>query len=173
MTASVQDPGMNDRRKASTPVVPRQTDRTWPAADSLLEFRLLGPLEVRRGGDPVTLGGRRQRALLALLCLHPATVIAVDRIVDELWGESPPRTARHAVEVHVSELRKLLGADVIATRAPGYLLAVRPQHVDTSRFSMLLDEGSEALLAGDAALATSTLAAALALWRGSPLADVA
>lgn len=121
----------------------------------------------------MTLGGARQRALLALLCLHRGTVLAVDRIVDELWGESPPQTARHMVEVYVSKLRKLLGADVLATRPPGYLLAVDPEHVDVGRFERLLAEGRDALGEGDAAVAAFTLASALTLWRGPPLADFA
>jgi DNA-binding SARP family transcriptional activator len=155
---------------AETPVAEGLPGRARPGR-APLELRLLGPLEVRRGGEAVILGGARQRALLALLCLHRDTVVAVDRIVDELWGESPPPTARHMVEVYVSKLRKLIGADVLATRPPGYLLQVDPEQVDVERFERLLAEGKEALDAGDPALAASTLADALAFWRGPPLAD--
>lgn len=142
---------------AETPVAEGLPGRARPGR-APLELRLLGPLEVRRGGEAVILGGARQRALLALLCLHRDTVVAVDRIVDELSGESPPPTARHMVEVYVSKLRKLIGADVLATRPPGYLLQVDPEQVDVERFERLLAEGKEALDAGDPALAASTLA---------------
>ncbi len=137
------------------------------------ELCLLGPLEVRRAGQPLPLGGAHARALLALLSLHRGTVVSVDRIVDGVWGESPPQTARHMVEVYVSKLRKLLGADVLATRAPGYLLRVDPEYVDIARFERLLSEGRDALGEGDAAVAASKLTGGLSLWRGPPLADFA
>lgn len=156
-----------------TPVAESRPERPRLATAPALEFRLLGPLEVRKGGEVVSLGGARQRALIALLCLQRGAVMGVERIVDELWGESPPRTARHMVEVYVSKLRKLLGADMLTTRAPGYLLEVGPEHLDVSRFERLLGEGKEALAAGDPGLAASNLADALALWRGPPLADFA
>ena len=76
---------------------------------AVLEFRLLGPLEVRRGGEPLALGGARPRALLACLLLGRGRVLSVDELVDALWGESPPQTARHMVAVYVSKLRRLLG----------------------------------------------------------------
>src|SRR6186997_845641 len=96
--------------------------RRLPNEEGAVEVRLLGPLEIRRRGDALPLGGKRQRALLALLCLNRGIVVSVDRIVDELWTESPPPTARHMVEVYVSKLRKLVGSDLVRTRAPGYLL---------------------------------------------------
>jgi DNA-binding SARP family transcriptional activator len=133
------------------------------------ELCLLGPLEVRRAGQPLPLGGAHARALLALLSLHRGTVVSVDRIVDGVWGESPPQTARHMVEVYVSKLRKLLGADVLATRTPGYLLEVDPAYVDIARFERLLCEGRDALGEGDAAGAASKLTSGLSLWRGPPL----
>ena len=136
-----------------------------------LEFRLLGPIEVRLGGEAVSLGGLRQRALLALLCLNRGTVVAVDRIVDELWGESPPASARHMVEVYVSKLRGLFGPHALLTRSPGYVMEVESQSVDVSRFEGLLAEGEEALAMAEPKVAASRFIGALALWRGPALAD--
>ena len=96
----------------------RPLSETAAESQASLEFRLLGPLEVRLGGEVVLLGGLRQRALLALLCLNRGTVVAVDQIVDELWGESPPASARHMVEVYVSKLRGLFGPHTLLTRSP-------------------------------------------------------
>jgi DNA-binding SARP family transcriptional activator/tetratricopeptide (TPR) repeat protein len=136
-----------------------------------LEFRLLGPLEVRREGRTLALGGARARALLALLLLHRGAVVSVDRIVDELWGESPPATARHMVEVYVSKLRKILGKGMVSTRPPGYVVEVVAERVDLERFERLIGEGREALAAGSADLAAARLGEALAFWRGPALAD--
>ena len=92
-----------------------------------MEFRLLGPLEVADDGRPVSLGGARPRALLALLLLHRNEVVTVDRIVDELWAGQPPKTAGQVVRVYVSNLRKALGAEVLVTHGNGYLLEVAPE----------------------------------------------
>jgi DNA-binding SARP family transcriptional activator len=134
---------------------------------------LLGPLEVRLAGEPLDLGGARPRALLALLALHRGSVVSLDRIVEDLWGEESPATARHMVAVYVSRLRKTLGDDIVLTRRPGYLLQVRPEQVDATRFERLLAEGREAAAAEDAESAAARLGDALALWRGPALADFA
>src|SRR5919199_6750775 len=93
-----------------------------------LEFRILGPVEVARNGERLELGGEKQRALLALLLLHPKEVVSRDTIVDALWGDRPPATAAAALNVYVSKLRKALAAtpDMLVTRSPGYLLDVEP-----------------------------------------------
>ena len=90
-----------------------------------MEFRILGPLQVLDGGRELPLGGAKQRALLALLLLDPNRVVSRDRLIDELWGASPPATAQTALQVYVSQLRKELGAERLVTRAPGYELSVR------------------------------------------------
>ena len=84
-----------------------------------MEFRILGPLEVRENGREVPLGGSKQRALLASLLLHANEVVSRDRLIDELWGASPPPTASTALQVYVSQLRKSLGRELIQTQPPG------------------------------------------------------
>src|SRR5207249_2947420 len=103
-----------------------------------LEFRILGPLEVTTEGEPVALGGRRQRALLAVLLLQAGRVVSTDRLLHDLWGEEPPRTAATALHNVVSQLRKQLGPTVPETKPPGYVLRVAPEQVDANRFEAAL-----------------------------------
>src|SRR4029453_3512236 len=99
-----------------------------------LEVRLLGPLEVDVAGRHLELRRNKQRAVLALLALRPGEVFSRDRIVDELWGERPPKTAVASVQNVVSDLRKALSPQVLVTRSPGYALALEPEAVDARRF---------------------------------------
>ncbi len=138
-----------------------------------MEFRILGPLEVWREGRPVHIGGAKERALLAFLLLHAGEPVSVDRLIDELWGDSPPATARKSVQVRVAGLRRVLRDDVLLTRGDGYLLRLEPDQLDLRRFEQLLSDGRDALPAGDPSAALATLDEALALWRGPPLADFA
>jgi DNA-binding SARP family transcriptional activator len=124
-----------------------------------MEFRVLGPLEVIDGGVPLELGGAKQRALLAALLLERNRPVSSDRLVDALWEEEPTETARKALQVYVSQLRKVLGRECVETRPPGYLLRVEAEELDLARFERLREEGR--------------LAEALALWRGPPLAEFA
>jgi hypothetical protein len=133
-----------------------------------VEFRILGPLEVEDGGRVLSLGGAKQRALLALLVLHANEVVSRDRLIDELWAERAPGTAATAVQVYVSNLRKVLGRDVIVTQAPGYLVRVHDDELDLARFEQLVAQAR----AEAPAEAAQTLRRALSLWRGSPLADL-
>ena len=89
------------------------------------EFRILGALEVTSDAGDVDLGAPRQRALLALLALNGNRVVPRDRIIDALWGDAPPRTARNSLQVAVHGLRKALGADRVERRGTGYRLALR------------------------------------------------
>ncbi len=104
------------------------TRPTRVAAAPTLQFRILGPLEVWSGGAIVDVGARKQRAVLAILLLNANHVVPTERLIDELWGETPPETARSALQVYVAALRKALGGNVSAlrTRAPGYVLDVEP-----------------------------------------------
>src|SRR6478735_8205155 len=109
-----------------------------------MEFRILGPLEVVDGGQALTVGAPKQRALLARLLLSPNEAISADRLVEVLWADHPPEHAANALQYHVSQLRKLLGAERIATRAPGYLLRVEPDELDLLRFGRLVVEAEDA-----------------------------
>ena len=133
---------------------------------------MLGPLVAVVDGVPVPLGPPQQRALLALLALHAGEVVSRDRIVDELWGERPPATSAKLVQGYVSGLQKLVGADVLVTRAPGYLLAVEAGALDLAQFERLVGEGRAALGEGDPGRAAVRLREALALWRGPALANL-
>jgi DNA-binding SARP family transcriptional activator len=146
-----------------------------------VQFRVLGPLEVLDHDQPLALGSAKQRALLAILLLKANEVVSSDRLIDELWGAEPPRTAAKSLHVFVSRLRKVVEsgratgepARVLVTRSPGYLLRVEPEQLDLERFQRLTREGREAMGDGDPDEAAAKLNAALALWRGEPLADLA
>lgn len=138
-----------------------------------MEFRILGPLEVVHDGESFALGAAQQRALLAVLLLHRSEAVSIERVIDELWGERPPATAAKTVQVYVSQLRKALGAELILTQGRGYRLAVEADQVDVGQFELLSAEGRRALAHGDPSHASDRLRAALALWRGEPLADFA
>ncbi|MGQ0848186.1 MAG: nSTAND1 domain-containing NTPase [Actinomycetota bacterium] len=127
-----------------------------------VDYRILGPFEVVDNGAPLDLGAVKQRALLAMLVLHPNEIVSSDRLIEAIWGDDPPRTVTHSIQIYVSELRKLLAgrADTIETRPPGYLLRVEPEQIDAHRFDELRRRtGAQALRS------------ALELWRGEPLAD--
>lgn len=134
----------------------------------MLEFRVLGPVEVVAASGPLPLGGQKQRALLTLLLLHAGEAVAAERIIEELWDAEPPPTAATALTNLVSQLRKLLGAEAIVTRPPGYLLQVERDRLDSARFERLIKEARGA----EAAERAQKLGEALALWRGPPLADM-
>jgi DNA-binding SARP family transcriptional activator len=138
-----------------------------------MEFRVLGPLELWDEGGEVSLGGPKQRGLLAVLLLHANEVVPVDRLIDELWGEDSPEDAAAALRVNVSRLRKALPQDVLTTRSPGYLLRVEPGALDLQRFERLVEEGRGLLARGLAAAASARFRDALSLWRGPALADFA
>jgi len=138
-----------------------------------MEFGILGPLEVRRGDELVELTGARQRALLAVLLLRGGEVVPAERLLEDVWADEPPRAGSTALRVRISQLRRALGpdGDLIATRAPGYLIAIDPAQLDVRRFERLTREGDQALDRGDVDTAAGLFEQALALWRGPALAD--
>ena len=139
-----------------------------------MEFRILGPLEVTGPEGDVALGGRKQRALLALLLLHAGEAVPSGRLIDLLWADTPPSDAAKALQVHVSRLRRALGSgDVLQTRAGGYLVSADADTFDLPRFESDAAKGRKLLAAGNAAGAQLAFASALSLWRGAPLADLA
>jgi YVTN family beta-propeller protein len=145
-----------------------------------MDFRILGPLEVITNGQPLALGGSKQRAALAVLLLHANETVSVDRLIDALWGERAPAGAVQSVRVHISRLRKALdhggdagnGQSVLVTTSGGYQLNVEADSVDLARFERLYAAGQRALRA-DPERASELLSEALALWRGPALADLA
>lgn len=142
-----------------------------------VDFRILGPLEVRADGSPLPLGGVKQRALLAVLLLHANEALTSDRLIDELWGDRPPPTAANTLQVHLSRLRRTLAAadghaPGIVRRGDGYRLELAPEQLDRNRFEALAAAGRAAQATGDDARAAELLREALALWRGPALADL-
>ena len=136
-----------------------------------MDFHILGPLEVRDDRGEISIGGGKQRALLALLLIHPNESLATDRLIDELWGEEPPPTAAKIIQNHVSQLRRVLGDDRLQTQARGYALRVGPGELDVDRFRQRFADGRRAQAAGDPERASLLLREALAMWRGPPLAE--
>ena len=134
----------------------------------MLEFGVLGPLEVWRDGRSVDVRGEKRRALLAILVLHANEVVRRERLLEELWGENPPATATASLHNQVSRLRRELGAEVVVTRPSGYVLRTEAETIDLNRFQRLVSEARQ-LPVGERA---DRLAEALALWRGSPLTDL-
>src|SRR5689334_15173692 len=145
------------------------------------EFGILGPLEVRRSGRPVPLGGPRQRAVLALLLLEANRVVSLDRLAEDVWAGHPPDGWVTTVQIYVSHLRQALepgrargaAGDVLVTRNPGYLLRANREQLDAARFQDGFTAGRAALEAGRYAEAAGTLRQALGLWRSGVLADLA
>jgi len=134
----------------------------------MTRFCLLGPLEASADGKPIALPGGKPSALLARLLLDAGRVVSVETLVDSLWGERSPPTAQKVLQVYISQLRKVLGAGQIETRAPGYLvLAERDDH-DLGRFEALAESARDAR---DPARRAKLLDEALSLWRGAPLAE--
>jgi YVTN family beta-propeller protein len=138
----------------------------------LVEFVILGPLDVRDDGRRLALGGPKQRAVLAMLLLDANRPVSRDRLIDGLWGESPPPSAAHTLDDYVSRLRRTLGGGRFERRPAGYLIRVEPGELDLERFEVLLERGRSAAAAGDAAQASDVLCEALGLWGGRALADL-
>jgi DNA-binding NarL/FixJ family response regulator/DNA-binding SARP family transcriptional activator len=140
-----------------------------------VQYRILGPLEVVEGGEPVPLGRPKERLVLAVLLLSANEFVSRERLIDELWGESPPPTAGKAVNVFVSQLRKALtrdGLDPIATADGGYRIGVEADQLDVARLRRLLATAREHAAASELEAAAELLREALALWRGPTLAGL-
>jgi WD40 repeat protein/DNA-binding SARP family transcriptional activator len=137
-----------------------------------LQFRILGPLEVDSWGEPIPLGGPKQRAVLAHLIMRANELVPAETLVDELWGEEPPENARNTIQAYVSHLRRAIGRERIEWRAPGYVLTVDPSELDAARFDGLLRDAKKALPV-EPSVAIGVLEEALSLWRGPALAGLA
>jgi DNA-binding SARP family transcriptional activator len=134
----------------------------------VIQFRLLGPLEVIADGRPIVLPGGKPRALLARLLLDADRVVSVEALVDSLWGERAPPSAQKVLQVYVSQLRKVLGAAEIETLAPGYLVRIERDEHDLGRFETLAEGARDTR---DPVRRVELLDEALSLWRGTPLAE--
>jgi DNA-binding SARP family transcriptional activator/DNA-binding beta-propeller fold protein YncE len=139
-------------------------------------YKVLGPLEIEAHGELLSLGGPKQRALLAVLLMRANEVVSRDVLIEDLWGEGGSAGSVHSLEVLVSRLRKILHAhddQVLLTRPTGYVLRVGADELDLNCFERLLQDGRDALGSGAPEQAAKTLREALALWRGKPFEDVA
>lgn len=140
-----------------------------------MRFQVLGPLEIWTGEAWTSIGARKWRSLLAALLVDAGQVVSTDRLITEMWGDSPPRGATNLVSIYAHKLRKMLGADgdkLLRYRAPGYLLAVGHDDVDSLRFATLVGAGRQALDERQPERAADLLAEALGLWHGRPFMDV-
>jgi DNA-binding SARP family transcriptional activator len=146
-----------------------------------IRFCVLGPLQVLRDGTPVSLGGAQQRAVLAFLLAERDRAVSVDEIADALWGERPPARYAATIQTYVFHLREVLEPerskgdppDVLVTEAGGYRLKIASEAVDAAAFESLIESGERFVASGQPAQGAADLRRALALWRGSALADLA
>jgi DNA-binding SARP family transcriptional activator len=136
-----------------------------------VDFRILGPVEVWHNGTHIPVTAAMQRAVLTALLVRPGEVVSVDSIIDQLWGPEPPHTAQVTIRNYVQRLRRTLPEPVLDTVQPGYRLAVRPEHVDATRFAVLVEQARE-VASPNPVQAARLFAEALGLWRGTPLADL-
>jgi DNA-binding SARP family transcriptional activator len=135
-----------------------------------MQFRVLGALEVLADGRPISRGGPKQRTVLAMLLLHPNQVVSADDLIDQVWGEDPPDTARKTLQGYVTHLRHALGPERLQWRAPGSVLRVGPRELDAARFESLVHEAKATNSSPDRA--SSLYRRALEQWRGPALADL-
>jgi WD40 repeat protein/DNA-binding SARP family transcriptional activator len=142
-----------------------------------MEFRALGSLAVMADGRELSVGGPRQRRLLAMLLIHRNTVVSVDRLADAVFAGEPTDAARTTMRSYIARIRRVIGDDTddvaLVTQAPGYALRVAPEVVDAGRFEMLLGEATQRLAVGDPAAATVAARQALATWNGDAFAEFA
>ena len=137
-----------------------------------MEFRILGPFEVCDGTRVLELGGARQRVLLARLAVAGGRVVALDALIDEVWGAETPAGAKDALQAQVSRARKALVEPArLVAQPPGYRLVLRPDELDAGRFEGLVNRARAAADTGDPAVAADAFAQAEALWRGPALAE--
>ncbi|MBV9351512.1 MAG: AAA family ATPase, partial [Mycobacterium sp.] len=131
-----------------------------------MELGVLGPLQVRRDGAPVTIPGAKPRAILTMLGLHGGSVVSTETLIELLWGDDPPRTAAKALQTHISSLRRTLGDGFVLTEGMGWIL--NAAKTDASRYKQATRMGRDAAAAGDTTQAVVRFEEALTLWRGTP-----
>jgi predicted ATPase/DNA-binding SARP family transcriptional activator len=140
----------------------------------VFELGILGPVRAVRDGCELGLGGPKPRAVLALLLVDPGRVVPAEYLAEVLWRGAPPPGAGNTLRSYVSRLRSLLEPDAaLVAQGGGYAIRIQPDQVDASRFERLVAAGRDALEQGAAVAAADHFGAALGLWRGRALADVA
>jgi WD40 repeat protein/DNA-binding SARP family transcriptional activator len=143
----------------------------------LIRFRALGGLTVSDGDAELSIGGPRQRRLLAVLLIHRNSVVSVDRLADVVFAGEPTDAASTTMRSYVARIRRVIdspgSASMVVTRAPGYLLEVPPEAFDVACFERIVAEASSLLGRGDATQTSSLLREALGLWRGGAYAEFA
>jgi DNA-binding SARP family transcriptional activator len=140
--------------------------------DSMVRFRALGPLEIVHGGRECTPSAPKVLQVLALLVLRANQIVHMDTLIEQLWGEHPPRSALTTIQTYIYQLRRFLernafvgnGEEIVVTRVPGYILRVDPRQIDLQRFEQLAAIGRDQFRQGQYAEAARHLRAALALW---------
>ncbi|MGK2866289.1 MAG: BTAD domain-containing putative transcriptional regulator [Mycobacterium sp.] len=148
----------------------------WSRGDGLLEYRLLGPVAALRQGEPLALGGLRQRAVLTGLLVDADRVVEVDTIVYRVWDDDPPPKPLSSLRSYVANLRRVLAVDDnprLITAGRGYRLVLGEDRLDSAEFEQLVEAGRRLAKDGRPDAAEATMAQAVTLWRGQPLADVA
>src|SRR5215469_5016416 len=184
MLGSVREPQpskeLERARRVNPACLPCRIVRQWrlgadspltPRGRRTMRVRILGPFDLEDGGRQITIGGVRQRAVLAGLLLHANEVVPSEQLLVDLWGEDAPPSAANALQAAISRLRRVLPPGRLTTTGPGYMLRIFPAELDTAQFEQLTFEGRDALAAGGAAEALQLLDQAMTLWRGPPLAD--
>ncbi|MFD5877049.1 tetratricopeptide repeat protein [Streptomyces sp. NPDC060322] len=143
--------------------------------DMGVEFAVLGPVEVSADGRPLEGAAPRHRAVLAHLLLHSRTVLGADRLIEAMWGPTPPGTARAQIHATMTAIRRVLrtadAADLLQTRPAGYVILPQPGQFDLEVFTGRI-ASAKVLAATDPEAAVRRIRTALDLWRGTPLADV-
>jgi DNA-binding SARP family transcriptional activator/pimeloyl-ACP methyl ester carboxylesterase len=137
-----------------------------------VQVDVLGPIRVRVDEGDLVLSATKERALLAALAVNAGSIVSPDVLIDAVWGELPPASARKTLQTYVSNIRRTLGADIVGTDPNGYVLQVPREAVDLLQFRAFVREGEEALRAGKTDDARDGFAAAIALWRGEPFGGV-
>lgn len=142
-------------------------------------IEVLGPMRVTYGDAEIEMPGAKPRAIFATLALHPGEVISAAVLLDELWGDNPPRTAANSLQGHVARLRRSLAQqthsthprDLLRTSGSGYMLDIDKENVDALRFSRIVQQVGTHTVRQDPERAITLLDEALRMWRGPALAD--
>lgn len=157
----------------------RRDDREVGATARRVAFRVLGPIEAIVDDRVVELGSPKTRLLLACLLVQANSVVSSDRLIDAVWGDTPPASESVALQKQVHQLRSLLRVtpgpetDVLVTQAPGYFVRVEPGACDAARFEVLVGDGQHRAQHDDPSGALAALDEALGLWRGRAFAEFA